>query len=147
PLATDPAWAGPRDRAAGDPGLDQEKKRLVAAQQDQGRGCRGGGREMRGGERFDFDTPIDRRGTASEKWERYAGRDILPLWVADMDFRSPPAVIDALHGRVDHGVFGYTAPPADLVETVLAMLQREYGWPVSEEWLVWLPGLVCGLNV
>lgn len=102
---------------------------------------------MRGGELFDFDTPIDRRGTASEKWDRYAGRDILPLWVADMDFRSPPAVIDALHQRVEQGVFGYTAPPTELVETVLAMLQREYGWPVSEEWLVWLPGLVCGLNV
>jgi cystathionine beta-lyase len=98
-------------------------------------------------EGFDFDTPIDRRNTSSEKWDRYAGRDILPLWVADMDFRSPPAVIEALHQRVDHGVFGYTAPPAELVETVLAMLQQEYSWQVEEEWLVWLPGLVCGLNV
>ncbi|MBC8018086.1 MAG: putative C-S lyase [Verrucomicrobia bacterium] len=96
---------------------------------------------------FDFDTPTDRRGTASEKWDRYAGRDILPLWVADMDFRSPPAVIEALHRRVDHGVFGYTAPPHELIATVLEMLQREYGWQVPEEWLIWLPGLVCGLNV
>ena len=102
---------------------------------------------MTAGEVFDFDSPVDRRGSASEKWERYAGRDILPLWVADMDFRSPPAVMQALHRRVDHGVFGYTAPPTDLVETVVAMLQREYDWQVSEEWLVWLPGLVCGLNV
>lgn len=96
---------------------------------------------------FDFDTPIDRRHTASEKWDRYAGLDILPLWVADMDFRSPPAVIEALHRRVDHGVFGYTAPPQELVETIIVMLQREHGWLVEEEWLVWLPGLVCGLNV
>ncbi len=96
---------------------------------------------------FDFDTPVDRTGTASEKWDRYAGRDIIPLWVADMDFRSPPAVLEALNRRVDHGVFGYSGPPEELTETVLAMLQREYCWQVAEEWLVWLPGLVCGLNV
>jgi len=96
---------------------------------------------------FDFDTPVDRCNTASEKWDRYAGRDILPLWVADMDFRSPPAVIEALHTRIDHGVFGYTAPPRELIDTVVSMLQGEYGWQVEEKWLVWLPGLVCGLNV
>jgi cystathionine beta-lyase len=102
---------------------------------------------MSSGNGFDFDTPVERRGTASEKWDRFAGSDVLPLWVADMDFRSPPAIIEALHRRVEHGVFGYTAPPHDLVETVLLMLQREYGWQAQAEWLVWLPGLVCGLNV
>jgi cystathionine beta-lyase len=66
---------------------------------------------------FDFDEVIDRRGTASEKWEKYRGRDILPMWVADMDFRSPPAVIEALHRRTEHGVFGYTGPPPELVAT------------------------------
>jgi len=96
---------------------------------------------------FDFDTPIDRRNTSSEKWDKYADRDIIPLWVADMDFRSPPAVIDALHLRVEHGVFGYTGPPTELVATVVEMLACEYDWPVQAEWLVWLPGLVCGLNV
>jgi cystathionine beta-lyase len=101
---------------------------------------------MRSGEQFDFDTPIDRRDTASEKWDRYAGRDVIPLWVADMDFRSPPEMIRALHQRVEHGIFGYSAPPPELSATVVAMLQREYDWQVSEAWLVWLPGLVCGLN-
>ncbi len=96
---------------------------------------------------FDFDTVIDRRGTASEKWERYAGRDILPMWVADMDFRSPPAVIAALHRRADHGVFGYTAPPAGLVEAIRAHLAAAYGWEVAPEWIVFLPGLGTGLNV
>jgi cystathionine beta-lyase len=96
---------------------------------------------------FDFDTIIDRSNTASEKWDRYQGRDIIPLWVADMDFRSPPAVIEALHERVSHGVFGYTRTPEELVEAVIAMLAREYRWNVVPEWLVWLPGLVCGLNV
>ena len=96
---------------------------------------------------FDFDTIIDRRNTASLKWDRYAGQDIIPLWVADMDFRSPPAVLDALQQRVEYGVFGYSSPPEELVEVVLAMLRHEYSWQVQPEWLVWLPGLVCGLNV
>lgn len=96
---------------------------------------------------LDFDTLPDRRNTASEKWDRYADRDIIPLWVADMDFRSPPTVIEALHQRVSHGVFGYSGPPKELVETVTAMLFREYSWQVDPAWLVWLPGLVCGLNV
>ncbi len=95
----------------------------------------------------DFDRPIERRGTASIKWDHYAGRDVLPLWVADTDFASPPAVLAALRDRVDHGVFGYGQAPRELVEVALARLQREYAWSVREEDLVWLPGLVSGLSV
>lgn len=97
--------------------------------------------------KFDFDEIIDRRGTASEKWDKYKDRDIIPLWVADMDFRSPPAVIEALHERVSHGVFGYTAPPEGLAQAVSESLQDEFGWEVKMEWITWLPGLVTGLNV
>lgn len=96
---------------------------------------------------FDFDTLVDRSNTGSEKWDKYQGRDIIPLWVADMDFRSPPAVIAALHERIEHGVFGYTHPPQGVVEAVLEHLERDFGWQVEAKWLVWLPGLVCGLNV
>lgn len=96
---------------------------------------------------FDFDRVVDRRHTASEKWDRYAGQDVIPLWVADMDFRSPPAVLEALQQRVEHGVFGYSRPPEELVAVVPAMLRQEYNWQVQTECLVWLPGLVCGLNV
>ena len=96
---------------------------------------------------FDFDTSIDRSSTGSEKWDKYRGRDIIPLWVADMDFRSPPAVIEALHERVAHGVFGYTHPTDELVDTVQASLLADYGWEVAPEWIVWLPGLVSGLNI
>lgn len=95
----------------------------------------------------DFDTIIDRSRTGSEKWDKYQGRDIIPLWVADMDFRSPPAVIAALHERVEHGVFGYSHPQQGLLDAVLRHLERDFGWQVRPEWLVWLPGLVCGLNV
>jgi len=96
---------------------------------------------------FDFDTPVDRRNTASVKWDKYKDRDIIPMWVADMDFRSPPAVIAALHERAEHGVFGYTAVSHDLVGEVQSRLKEKYDWVIDEEWLVWLPGLVTGLNV
>ena len=97
--------------------------------------------------RYDFDEIIDRRGTASEKWDKYRDRDIIPLWVADMDFRSPPAVIEALHERVSHGVFGYTAPSEGLTRAVIDALLAEFSWQVQKEWITWLPGLVTGLNV
>ncbi|MFZ1199859.1 MAG: PatB family C-S lyase [Desulfobacterales bacterium] len=96
---------------------------------------------------FDFDTPIDRRETASIKWDKYRGRDVIPMWVADMDFRSPPAVTAALCERAGHGVFGYPAVPRDLVRSVQSRLEERYHWTIEEDWLVWLPGLVTGLNV
>lgn len=96
---------------------------------------------------FDFDRPVDRRGTGSLKWEKYAGQDIVPLWVADMDFASPPAVMAALHDRIDHGVFGYTLPPDELVGVICDRMMAAYHWRVLPEWIVWLPGLVTGLNV
>lgn len=96
---------------------------------------------------FDFDTQIERRGTDSQKWQKYQGRDILPLWVADMDFKSPPAVIDMLHKRVDHGIFGYSRPVASTIEATVRYFQSRYGWTIDPSWLVWLPGLVVGLNV
>ena len=96
---------------------------------------------------FDFDRSVERRDTASLKWDKYKGKDIIPMWVADMDFCSPPAVIDALQKRIAHGVFGYTDPPPDLNKIVVAMLETEYGWSVKPQWLVWLPGLVTGFNV
>jgi len=95
----------------------------------------------------DFDQIIERRGTSSEKWERYRDRDIIPLWVADMDFRSPQPIIDALQRRVNHGVFGYTRPLEGLCDVVMAHLRNEYDWSIGAEWIVWLPGLVTGLNL
>jgi len=96
---------------------------------------------------FDFDTVIERRGTDSQKWQKYAGRDILPLWVADMDFLSPPAVTAAVHERANHGVFGYARPVKASVDAFVAALASRYGWQIDPAWIVWLPGLVVGLNV
>ncbi|MDD2321512.1 MAG: PatB family C-S lyase [Geobacteraceae bacterium] len=95
----------------------------------------------------DFDEIIERRESSSLKWERYRGRDIIPLWVADMDFRSPPPIIDALRHRSDHGVFGYTLPPPGLADAVGEQLRNDYDWSIDPEWIVWLPGLVPGLNL
>lgn len=95
----------------------------------------------------DFDAFIDRKDTGSLKWDRYAGRDILPLWVADMDFASPPAVVTALRERVEHGVFGYTIPYDEVISAVTNYLQNRHGLTVDPAWLVWVPGLVPALNL
>jgi cystathionine beta-lyase len=94
---------------------------------------------------FDFDIPTDRTGTHSTRWEKYAGRDVIPLWVADTDFRAPAAVIAALHRRIEHGVFGYTTPPPELRDLIVARLARLYGWQIAPEWIVYLPGVVSAL--
>ena len=95
---------------------------------------------------MDFDRVIERRGTGSTKWERYPA-DVLPLWVADMDFASPPAVTEALRARVEHGVYGYARVPESLVEAIRTHLLDSHGWPIEPEWLVFLPGAVPGLNL
>jgi len=94
----------------------------------------------------DFDRIIDRRGTGSWKWYKADAEDVIPLGVADMDFASPPAVLDALRARIDHGVFGYSYPTQELTATILSRLEQNYAWEIDEEWIVWLPGLVPGLN-
>lgn len=96
---------------------------------------------------MDFENIIDRSGTASLKWDKYRGRDILPLWVADMDFAAPDSVLAALHSRIDHGVLGYTNPPDSLIDAVQQYARRHYQWNIAANWIVWLPGLVQGLNL
>lgn len=105
---------------------------------------------MVGMSHFNFDASIDRLKAPhddSVKWGRYAGHDILPMWVADMDFAAPPVVLDALRARVDHGFFGYPHVTPAVRDAVLLHLQRDLDWAVDPDWLVWLPGLVTGLNV
>lgn len=96
---------------------------------------------------MDFDRAIARDPYSSTKWNKYRGRDVIPLWVADMDFASPPSVLEALHRRVDHGILGYTDAPDSLVDAVQRYAERHYRWTIEADWLVWLPGLVPGLNL
>lgn len=94
----------------------------------------------------EFDRRIERRGSDSIKWQRY-GADVLPLWVADMDFATPPPVLRALHERLEHGVLGYGATPEGLAEMLCERMQQRYQWTVTPDQLIFLPGLVCGLNL
>lgn len=96
---------------------------------------------------FDFDQGIDRRHSDSLKWHKYGDRDVLPLWVADTDFRSPPCIIEAIKQRADHGVFGYGATPHGLIDITISRLAQRYGWQIEPEWIVLLPGVVSGLNL
>lgn len=95
---------------------------------------------------YDFDQPVDRRNTDSIKWNYYDD-DILPMWVADMDFRSPEPVIRALHDRVEHGIFGYSRPSAELPEIICERMWRLYNWAVTPEQVIFLPGIVSAFNL
>jgi cystathionine beta-lyase len=95
---------------------------------------------------YDFDTLPNRRGSDSAKWS-YMEPDVLPLFVADMDFRSPEPVIRALHERVEHGYFGYVAESKELKDIICQRLARLYQWDVKPEHIHFLPGLVSGLNL
>jgi cystathionine beta-lyase len=89
----------------------------------------------------------DRHGTGSEKWDRWPGRDVLPVWVADMDFRTDPAVLAALHARVDHGVFGYTADPPGFAPSLAEHLLRRHRFAIDPGHVLGITGVVSGLAV
>jgi cystathionine beta-lyase len=95
---------------------------------------------------YDFDQVIDRRGTNSIKWTHYPD-DVLPFWVADLDFRAPEPVLQALRSAVAHGIFGYESPPKILRETVAARMQKLYGWDVTDDMVLAVTGIVSGFYV
>jgi cystathionine beta-lyase len=94
----------------------------------------------------DFDLVVDCRQINSLKWSTYDD-EVLPMWVADMDFPTPPVVIEELHKRVEHGIFGYEGAPPDLPEIIAERLARLYNWHVGPEAVVFVPGIVTGFNV
>ena len=98
---------------------------------------------------YDFDRVIERRGTSSLKWdfgERLVGMSgLIPLWVADMDFAAPPEIVQALHARIEHGIFGYTLEPESLFDAAAGWLQRRHGWEVLREWMLPSPGVIPAL--
>lgn len=100
---------------------------------------------------YDFDKIIDRSGTGALKTdvlqERYGRSDLLPLWVADMDFETPRFITEALRRRLDHSLFGYTVEPADYWPTVINWIKQHHGWAVEREWLSYIPGIVKGIGM
>jgi cystathionine beta-lyase len=102
--------------------------------------------------KYNFDTPVDRHNTASLKWNGahlFLGeraRDALPMWVADMDFRVPQEVIEALRRTAEHGIFGYPIVPDSYYDAVIRWMDRRYAWKIKREWMYHSPGVVPGLN-
>lgn len=101
--------------------------------------------------RYDFDKVVDRRGTGALKLEvlkeRYGRSDLLPLWVADMDFKTPPFITDALKKRLEHSLFGYTVVPADFWPTIIEWIYAHHQWKVRQEWMSFIPGIVKGIGM
>ena len=96
--------------------------------------------------KYDFDEIIDRCGTNCVKWDGAENPDVLPMWVADMDFRTAPAIIEALSRRVDHGVFGYTRVPQSYYESITGWFARRHGWNIDNDWIIYTSGVVPALS-
>ncbi|RON54200.1 MalY/PatB family protein [Pseudomonas frederiksbergensis] len=95
---------------------------------------------------FDFDQVFDRHATGSTKWSRYPA-DVLPMWVADMDFAAPPVIIQALQKRLEHPLLGYSVAPDNLRDAIVADLWNKYAWRVQSQEIVFLPGVESGFNM
>ena len=100
---------------------------------------------------YDFDTIIPRRGTGAVKWDAHPHfdadtEDMIPLWVADMDFKAAPFIIDALRRRVEHGVFGYVTVPDSTGEAVVSWFSRKHGWSIEKDWIIYTTGVVPALS-
>lgn len=102
---------------------------------------------MSGCSLFDFDAEADRLQWSATKWEKYRGRDVIPLWIADMDFPVAPQVQAAVAEHAAHGNYGYMSAPRELPQLLVDDHRRRYGWEIQPEWIVWLPGLVLGINL
>ena len=96
--------------------------------------------------KYDFDTIIPRRGTNSYKWDTPEEEHVLPMWVADMDFRTAPAIIDALQKRVAHGIFGYTKVPEAYYDAVVRWFEGRHRWRIDPRWIVYTSGVVPALS-
>ena len=97
--------------------------------------------------KYNFDEIVPRRHTNSYKWDSAPdGREVLPLWVADMDFRTAPAIIEALARRVRHGIFGYTHVPDEYYAAVIRWFERRHGWRIDREWMIYTSGVVPALS-
>lgn len=99
--------------------------------------------------RYNFDEIIERRDTASIKWnpEEGNGEELLAMWVADMDFKTAPEIIEDLKERVEHGIYGYFFLEDDFYDSIISWVKKRHGWEIKKEWIVITPGVVTGLNI
>ena len=101
--------------------------------------------------KYDFDKPVDRTGSNDLKHTALADRwhrtDLLPLWVADMDWETPPFITEALRQRLDHSLYGYTDLPKDYWNVVIRWVKDHHGWQMQPEWMSFVPGIVKGIGM
>ena len=95
---------------------------------------------------YNFDELIDRRGTRSYKWDSAPGDDVIPMWVADMDFRTAPAITEALMRRVKHGIFGYVKVPEEYYSALTSWFSRRHGWAIDRRHVIYTIGVVPALS-
>lgn len=95
---------------------------------------------------FDFDQIIERQGSGSVKWDSVENPSILPMWVADMDFRAAPAIVDALQKRVEHGIFGYAKVPDAYYEATINWFSRKHSFPIERDWILYTSGVVPAIS-
>ena len=96
---------------------------------------------------YDFDEQVERRGTGCVKWDESPNPDVIPLWVADMDFKAAPAIQEAIRKRAEHGVFGYTAVGDDYYEAIISWFQRRHNWTIHREEILYTTGVVPAMSV
>lgn len=96
--------------------------------------------------KYNFDELVPRRGSNSYKWDSAGSEDVLPMWVADMDFRTAPAVVEALRKRVEHGIFGYVKVPAAYYDAIGDWFKRRHSWRVEKDWILFTTGVVPALS-
>ena len=97
--------------------------------------------------KYDFDELVERRGTGCVKWDESPNKDVIPLWVADMDFKAAPAIQEAIRKRAEHGVFGYTVVGDDYYEAVISWFQRRHNWTIRREEILYTTGVVPAMSV
>ena len=96
---------------------------------------------------YDFDELVDSRGTGCVKWDESPSKDVIPLWVADMDFKAAPAIQEAIRKRAEHGVFGYTVVGDDYYEAIISWFRRRHNWTIHREEILYTTGVVPAMSV
>ena len=96
--------------------------------------------------KYDFDKITPRRDTNSYKWDSTDDKEVLPMWVADMDFQTAPCIINALKKRVEHGIFGYTRVPEEYYDAVISWFSRRHQWRIERDWFIYTSGVVPALS-
>ena len=103
--------------------------------------------------KYSFDEIIDRKGTNSAKWskelleQRFGDGELLPLWIADMDFKCPKPVVDALVERAEHGIYGYSERTSPYYQSIINWNKRRNNWGIKKEWILFTPSIVSALNL